>query len=66
MLQNLREKGVRDSLVVVFLYARSIKIPWVPMMIVYFGLKFTSVFMIYILLGALVQGMLVSIFEKNK
>jgi uncharacterized membrane protein YraQ (UPF0718 family) len=66
MLQNLREKGVRDSLVVVFLYARSIKIPWVPMMIVYFGLEFTSIFMIYILIGALVQGFLVSIFEKNK
>jgi uncharacterized membrane protein YraQ (UPF0718 family) len=66
MLENLRDKGVRDSLVVVFLYARSIKIPWIPMMVVYFGWEFTSIFMIYILIGALVQGFLVSIFEKNK
>jgi len=66
MLQSLREKGVRDSLVIVFLYARSIKIPWIPMMIVYFGWEFTSVFMVYILMGALAQGMLVAIFEKNK
>jgi uncharacterized membrane protein YraQ (UPF0718 family) len=44
ILQSLREKGVKDSLIITFLYARSIKIPWIPMMIAYFGRGFYSGF----------------------
>jgi len=66
MLQNFREKGVRDSLIITFLYARSIKIPWLPMMVVYFGMQFTAVFMFYIIVGAVAQGMLSSLFFTQK
>ncbi len=56
MLQELRKKGALDGLIVAFLYARSIKLPWLPLMISYFGLTFTVVLTFYVLVGAFVQG----------
>ncbi len=43
LLEDLRKKGVRDSFIVAFLYARAVKIPMAPMMIYYFGWTFTAV-----------------------
>ncbi len=45
-------------LIVAFFYASAIKLPWLPMMISYFGLGFTVALTFFILLGALIQGML--------
>ena len=64
LLQDLRNKGVNDGLIITFLYARAIKIPWIPMMISYFGLSFTVIFSIYILVGALHQGMLANQLDR--
>lgn len=58
MLQEMREKGVRDGFIVAFLYARSIKLPLLPLMIDYFGWIFTIVLSLYILLGSLIQGVI--------
>ena len=58
MLQELRNKGALDGLVVAFLYARSIKLPWLPLMISYFGISFTIVLSFYIILGAFIQGVI--------
>ena len=65
-LQNLREHGAKDSLVFAFLYARSIKIPWIPLMISYFGLAFTLFFSLYIVLASVVQGLIVEMVERAK
>ncbi|OQX50383.1 MAG: permease [Epsilonproteobacteria bacterium 4484_20] len=59
LLQNLREQGARDGLVIAFIYARAIKIPWLPLMVSYFGWAFTLVYTFYVVLGAYVQGMIV-------
>ena len=64
LLQDLRAKGVNDGLIITFLYARAIKIPWIPMMISYFGLSFTVIFSIYILVGALLQGLLANQLDR--
>jgi len=64
LLQELRAKGVNDGLIITFLYARAIKIPWIPMMISYFGLSFTLIFSSYILVGALLQGMLANQLDR--
>lgn len=56
MLSELREHGARDGLIVAFFYARAIKLPWLPVMISYFGITFTLVLTFYILLGAWIQG----------
>ena len=58
MLQELRNKGALDGLIVAFLYARSIKLPWLPLMISYFGISFTIVLSFYIVLGAFIQGVI--------
>lgn len=65
-LQNLREHGAKDSLVFAFLYARSIKIPWLPLMISYFGWAFTLFFSLYIIVAAVLQGLIVEMVERSK
>lgn len=58
MLSELRDHGARDGLIVAFFYARAIKLPWLPVMVGYFGIAFTLVLTFYILLGAWMQGLL--------
>jgi len=58
MLSELREHGARDGLIVAFFYARAIKLPWLPVMVSYFGIVFTLILTFYILLGAWIQGLL--------
>ena len=59
MLQELRERGAKDALIVAFIYARSIKLPWLPLMISYFGVTFTLVLSFYVLVAAWIQGVIV-------
>jgi len=66
MLSDLREHGARDGLIVAFFYARSIKLPWLPLMISYFGFAFTALLTFFILLGAWLQGVIVDIFNAKK
>jgi len=58
MLADLRGRGARDGLIVAFFYARAIKLPWLPVMVSYFGTAFTLVLCFYILLGAWLQGVI--------
>ncbi len=58
MLSDLRSHGVRDGLIVAFFYARAIKLPWLPMMVAYFGTGFAITLTFYILLGAFLQGVI--------
>ena len=58
MLSDLRRHGVKDGLIVTFFYARAIKLPWLPMMVAYFGTGFTIALTFYILLGAILQGVI--------
>ncbi len=62
MLQEMRERGVKDGFVVAFLYARSIKLPLLPLMVEYFGWGFTIVLTLYILVGSYVQGKIAGFF----
>ena len=59
LLEDLRKKGVKDSLIVAFLYARAVKIPMAPMMIYYFGWTFTAVLYMYIIVFSVLNGVLV-------
>ncbi|MBE0575545.1 MAG: permease [Desulfuromonadales bacterium] len=56
LIKDLRSQGLRDGLIVVFFYARAIKLPLLPLMLDYFGTGFTLVLSVYILIGALLQG----------
>ena len=65
MLEDLRKQGVRDALIVVFIYARAIKLPILPIMIDYFGWRFTVVLSVYILIGSVIQGRLLEVLENK-
>lgn len=56
LLSDLKEKGMKDSLMAAFLYNRAIKIPLLPMMVYYFGWPFTLVLSIYMVLFSIVNG----------
>jgi uncharacterized membrane protein YraQ (UPF0718 family) len=59
MLEDMREHGLRDGLIATFLYARAVKLPLLPFMIGLFGVTFTVVINLYILLFAILQGKIV-------
>jgi uncharacterized membrane protein YraQ (UPF0718 family) len=58
ILQDFRLHGAKNGLVIAFFYARAIKLPWLPMMISYFGLSFTLILSLYILIAAFLQGLI--------
>ena len=59
LLSRLRQQGTRPALVAAFLYARSIKLPWLPVMAHYFGLRYMLVLSLSMLAFAPLQGWLV-------
>jgi len=59
LLSDLKEKGMKDSLIATFLYNRAVKIPLLPMMIHYFGWNFTLALSIYMVLFSVVNGTIV-------
>ncbi|MCH9740495.1 MAG: permease [Epsilonproteobacteria bacterium] len=65
MIQELREQGAKDSLLITFFYARAIKIPMLPFMLGIFGLAFTVILSFYILLFALLQGKVMGWLERE-
>lgn len=64
LLEDLRGHGMRDGLIVVFFASRTIKIPLLPIMIDYFGWVFTLVLTLYILVSAIIQGLLLELFDS--
>lgn len=65
ILEELREKGVKDQLLIIFLYSRAIKIPMIPFSISIFGTTFTIIISIYILIFALIQGKLYNYLNRH-
>ncbi len=59
LLKDLREQGMRNGLIAVFLYNRAIKIPLLPVMIYYFGWLFVVVLTVYMLIASIAGGKLV-------
>lgn len=65
LLRELREKGMRASLVSVFLYCRAVKLPLLPLMIHYFGTAFTLVLCVCLVGFSFVTGMLMQALESR-
>ncbi len=68
LLSDLREKGMRDVFVAGFLYNRAVKIPLIPMMAFYFGVRFTVVLTVYMIIFSILNGLCVErlLFMKRK
>lgn len=59
MLGEFKKHGVRNALIAVFLYNRNVKIPFLPVMAYYFGLRYTIIVSVLIILFSLLNGLLV-------
>ena len=58
-LAEMRDKGMRSALIAAFLYSRALKLPLLPLLVHYFGLAYTLVLSLYLLLFAVISGALV-------
>lgn len=65
LLSDLKEKGMKNSLIAVFLCSRAVKIPLIPMMIYYFGLAFTVVLTVYMIIFSVINGLMVGKIVKR-
>jgi len=65
LLGDLKKSGMKDSLLAVFLYNRNVKIPFIPVMIYYFGLAFTVIISLYIILFSIFNGLILSRLTKR-
>jgi uncharacterized membrane protein YraQ (UPF0718 family) len=59
LLGDLKEKGMREALIATFLYNRAIKIPLLPMMVLYFGPRLVVILTVYMILFSVLNGILV-------
>ncbi|MBN2042405.1 MAG: hypothetical protein JW754_01215 [Candidatus Aenigmarchaeota archaeon] len=59
LLKDLKSRGMKNSLISVFLYNRSLKIPLLPMMIFYFGWAFTIILSAYMIIFSVFNGIIV-------
>ena len=66
MLQDMRSHGLKDGLIATFMYARAVKLPLLPFMVDLFGLLFTVVMSLYILIAAVLQGKVIDTLEEKK
>lgn len=65
-LKDLRNKGASNGFVATFLYARAIKLPLLPILVVYLGIDFTIILIILLMIFSLLQGLLIDvIFDKE-
>jgi len=66
MMQDMRSHGLKDGLIATFMYARAVKLPLLPFMVDLFGLLFTIVMTLYILIAAVLQGKVIDTVMKAK
>lgn len=62
LLSELKKKGMKNSLVAVFLYNRAIKLPLLALMVYYFGGAFTIIITFYMILFSILIGL---VFQVN-
>lgn len=58
ILSDLREKGMSEGLIAVFLYNRAVKIPILPVMIYYFGWAFVTLLTFFMVLFSILLGII--------
>ena len=59
LLQDLKERGVKDKFLVTFLYNRGIKLQWLPILLLYFGWVYSLTLLIVMAVISVFQGIIV-------
>ncbi len=66
LMKDFHGKGISYGKIATFLYARGIKLAMLPALISYFGIKYTIVLTVYLIIFANIQGVLVDIIIKDE
>ena len=67
LLADLKNKGLSYGFIACFLYNRAIKIPLLPLIILYFGWKFVIVLSFVMITASIIQGIIINnIMEVKK
>jgi uncharacterized membrane protein YraQ (UPF0718 family) len=64
-LSRLKDQGMDDGLISLFLYNRAIKLPLIPLMIQYFSIKITIIISCLILIFSFLNAFLIHYFLKT-
>ena len=59
MFSELKKHGLKNGFIATFFYARAVKLPLLPLMADYFGMGFTIILTLYILIASLLQGIII-------
>ncbi|MFW6134227.1 MAG: permease [Elusimicrobiota bacterium] len=65
LIKDLSEKGMTRGHTAVFLYNRAVKIPLIPIMVHYFGIKFVIVLSFYTIAGSFILGLIMNLLEPE-
>jgi uncharacterized membrane protein YraQ (UPF0718 family) len=65
LLAELRNKGMSASTAAVFLYARAIKLPLLPLLFHYFGSAYSVVLSLYLTVFALLSGLVMERIDRT-
>ena len=66
ILKELKENGVKQEILAVFIFNRAIKLQLLPMMIIYFGLKYVIILTIVMILISIPYGIVFKLFFNLK
>ncbi len=66
LLQKLQHQGARPALLAAFLYARSVKLPFLPLMAHYFGPGYTVIVTLSMILFSVINGRAVEVLLRRR
>ena len=66
LLADLKKKGVKQGFIATFLYNRAIKIPLMPLFLIYFDLKMLVILTCIMLFFSIFEGLLINFLEDEK
>ena len=66
LLADLKSKGLEQGLIACFLYNRAIKIPVLPIAIIYFSWQYIFVLSLVMIFMSVVQGLIINHLTKSK
>lgn len=67
LLGELRHKGMKTSLVAVFLYSRAVKLPLLPLLTHYFGVQYMLILSLYLIIFSVLSGIITgALTDKRK
>lgn len=66
LLADFQKSGVRNAYLATFLFNRNVKIPYIPVMIYYFGLVYTVIISILLIIFSVLNGIIVEKLSSNQ